>query len=521
MRQIYLAISKDDERSLLIRLLREKYRGVPINEITSLQDIETFIYEPFGVLITERSFLDLTKVNLDKIDGQIWYIDQSGEQNISSGIISYFSNISELGKWLKVEDLANRDILNPIQTKSWQDNNTQNEHIDYTRELENNNTEDDKTEEKKGKVETILFHNHTKEEMDQEQNEKYNLFHYVENSDANFGKPVSFQTPYPKDDQILKKIREDSENLKDEQEGDIFGIQKYQQNNTPLSSFQYEYDPLSERAIAIRKGAFSRARWERNRTIGIWSPIHRMGVTSFVFNFSIFLAQYKVPVAVIEALNKHQFLKTLLTRYQSPPRGWHSFVETLYDSKIPPNSVEWVYKGVHWIPLGDYDYHYEWNQELLYHYMNSVKFFDFVFVDLPTGEMQQHTLDTLEHIDEIWILIDDSRSQILSWKKYIHKLLKQYQLSCRLIFNKKYNFSKDEQIARELEITLLTSIPPLHSEFAMNNYKTEPLIEIPAARSKLKQPFEEISKYILGEDFIKDNVHSLIYKVRSLLQSFN
>ncbi|WP_217270021.1 hypothetical protein [Neobacillus endophyticus] len=273
---------------------------------------------------------------------------------------------------------------------------------------------------------------------------------------------------------------------------------------------------IMERALEIRKNSFLKAKWDGNKTIGVWAPLNRIGVTTFIMNYSIFLGKERIPTVVLEALNKNHILKTTLKRYSDIPKGWNSYAAALNKKEISADSVSWSYNGVQWLPLDDQDTAYEWTYETLYHYINNIKYYDVVIVDLPTGKMESYTEHALEHLDQLWIIVDDAFQQNLAWKKYIHTLIEKYGLTCYLIFNKKLPFSQDQRLASELEIPLLASLPCMHFEVHKNYYEKAPIIEQPTVYQQLKEPFLTISKQLLGESFdIKEK--GLIQKIRSIL----
>jgi hypothetical protein len=265
-------------------------------------------------------------------------------------------------------------------------------------------------------------------------------------------------------------------------------------------------DEYSDRAALIRKQAFLHPTWNQNKTIGVWSPLHRSGVTTFVMNFAIFLAKFRVQTAVLEALNDFQLLKSNLLRFTEQPDSWVSYAQALSNSDISPLSVKWIFQNVHWIPLDYSDHQLDWNVDMLYHYVNSVKHFDILLLDLPTGVMRDYTFEMLNHIDELWIIVDDNYMQYKSWKDYINTLKKDFKKPFYLISNKHETFSRPNELSTELEVPLLATVPSLHLEVAKNNYERTPLINQQAAFEKVKDSYLELSSHLLGKDFVHSQI---------------
>lgn len=260
----------------------------------------------------------------------------------------------------------------------------------------------------------------------------------------------------------------------------------------------HQLNTLIKRTSEIRKEAFTKATWDENKVIGVWSPLHRIGVTSFIATFAMFLANERSQVGVLEAPSKAYYLKQLLERYKSIPDGWNSFARAIFDPSIPATSINYIYKGVQWIPLDEGDHELEWNTDALYHYVNSTRVFDFVLIDLPTGEIGEIYRPLLGQLDELWIIVDDSYLQIKGWKQYIDQMVKEYNLPSYLIFNKVEPFSQQEALSEDLELPLLAALPPLYQEWAKNQYENAPILANHSVFEKLEKPYMQLAAHVLG-----------------------
>ncbi|UAL49767.1 hypothetical protein K7887_22640 (plasmid) [Sutcliffiella horikoshii] len=259
---------------------------------------------------------------------------------------------------------------------------------------------------------------------------------------------------------------------------------------------------IAFRAKEIRKKIFHGVSWDDNKTIGVWSPLHRVGVTTFLINYAIFLGSQKIQCAVIEALNENHLLKTVLKRYNEPPELWTSYATALHNPDEDMDKVTWTYKNVFWLPLDSKDIHYNWDEDNLYHYYNNANYFDTLLVDLPTGKMAEFTLQTLNHLKELWVIVDDSYHQLEAWKNYIHNLAETHNIKVYLIFNKEFEFSQANRLAEELELPLLAALPPLQEEIMRNAYENKPIIEQKYVLEQLINPFTEITKHLIGSEFL-------------------
>ncbi|KOO48170.1 hypothetical protein [Priestia koreensis] len=282
----------------------------------------------------------------------------------------------------------------------------------------------------------------------------------------------------------------------------------------------HQLNTLIKRTSEIRKEAFTKATWDENKVIGVWSPLHRIGVTSFIATFAMFLANERSQVGVLEAPSKAYYLKQLLERYKSIPDGWNSFARAIFDPSIPATSINYIYKGVQWIPLDEGDHELEWNTDALYHYVNSTRVFDFVLIDLPTGEIGEIYRPLLGQLDELWIIVDDSYLQIKGWKQYIDQMVKEYNLPSYLIFNKVEPFSQQEALSEDLELPLLAALPPLYQEWAKNQYENAPILANHSVFEKLEKPYMQLAAHVLGSaDLTKHcSKYSLLGKWKRLFK---
>lgn len=271
---------------------------------------------------------------------------------------------------------------------------------------------------------------------------------------------------------------------------------------TPEEDEQVDY---FDRARQLIKSSYKRTARDGNKTIGVWSPLYRMGVSTFTMNFAMFLGKHKIESAVLEGLNSRYTLKNHLKKMQKLPEDWKSYATLLHEKEFSDHKIAISYHDVFWMPMDANDLNYTWNIDSLNAYINGVKYYDMLLVDLPTGKCEDHTLHTLSHLDEIWIIVDNNFQQIIAWKDYIHKIIQDYGLEAHLIFNKKLRFSQVQRTTKELNIPILCEMPALYEEVDRNNFESVPLIDHEDVYSKLAEPFNQLGKHLVGNSFqVKD-----------------
>lgn len=260
-----------------------------------------------------------------------------------------------------------------------------------------------------------------------------------------------------------------------------------------------ETDVNYQRTRTIQKQLFARQEWQSNKTIGVWSPIHQTGVTTFVLNFGLYLAKHRIYTGVLEGLTSNPILKYWLNRYTKIPEDWISYARVIHED-IEPTLANWKYGNVLFLPLNDGDIDEKWTSDSLETYLKTPSLLDIILVDMPTGEMNKHTVDSLMYLSELWIIVDDSYHEIIAWKDYINQLNQLTNIPIRLIFNKTYEFSQAQRLENELGHPIIAELPSLHEEVKKNNYQTKPLICIDATYEKLDPGFNELREYLFGNE---------------------
>lgn len=256
--------------------------------------------------------------------------------------------------------------------------------------------------------------------------------------------------------------------------------------------------PYYERSRNIQRQLFTRYTREDHKMIGIWSPIHRTGVTSISMNFAFYLAQNRIYTAVLEGLTEQHTLKNRLKRYTKIPECWVSFAKAIHKDGITDES-DWTYKGVKFLPLDHDDMRHPWNEFSLESYMTTTKIVDITLVDFPTGEMSSYTEDALSYLDEVWIVVNDDYQDTMSWNTYIQNLKEKTRKPFYLIFNKAFSVSPVKRYAKDLATPLIASIPAMGEEFAQNNYEPNPIFENEEVAAQLLPAFQELTKHLYGE----------------------
>ncbi|MFC0273750.1 hypothetical protein ACFFIX_20395 [Metabacillus herbersteinensis] len=507
MKKIYLAISQN--KDVVIAALEGKYKDLRIVEINEISALEPILYEDYYLLISDKSFIeDINTIDQERLKGQIWHIENELKvERIDKGPITLFKEVSTLTNFVYIKDLQNKKYSishnsskdsekeKPLDSKEslkvqQPDLKTEigSESDNEKKRVKNGNTKQSTTATSpKGKE---ISRNEDQDILtDPKENE-------LPDDEENLSKPVNLKEPYPElDGSVIEKI--EGECLSSVVEEFIKEDSKFQSTTSKDSDIDIDIRFDNRRNMRINFfNAPDSSPDSNNYTIGLWSPLGRIGVTTFAINFSIHLAKSGYSVAVIEGCTTKPNLKNSLNRFTSKPQEWKSYIQGLMD-KTGQSSQKayWKYKGVQWLPIGHEDTSNEWDESIVADYLNDVKSgHQIVLVDLPAGEMGESSLNILDHVDELWIFVDGANQETKSWKKYIQTTLNKYSFDKNLIYNIYYEFSKVSELSKELEIPIMVKIPELSKEVYRNYNQRKPLIEYEEPSLKLKESYDFLSK---------------------------
>lgn len=271
-------------------------------------------------------------------------------------------------------------------------------------------------------------------------------------------------------------------------------------NQIPGVKVEYEVDPIYTRTRQIQKTLFAQQQWSDHKIVGVWSPVGRAGVSTFILNFSLYLAQRRIYTTVLEGLTTKPILKQTLSRFTKVPPEWVSYASTIQEDN-EPRSASWIYENVVFLPCVKEDLKYTWNPILIEAYMTTTKIVDVTLVDLPSGPLQDYSRDSLHYVDELWILFDDSYHELLNWKKYILELQNKYKINIHLIMSKAYSFSQSTKISKEMNLPLITTIPAMDELVMSNYYQDKPLLHVQEASEKLIPAYQDIANHLFKNSF--------------------
>lgn len=294
--------------------------------------------------------------------------------------------------------------------------------------------------------------------------------------------------PEPKSDEKIK-----SESPTENKETPVQNLPE----NDVKSSFQNNPFPMRLRNI---QKSLSGPKMDKYKTIGVWSPLPAIGVTSFIMNFALFLSENKVHTAVLESLTSNHILKDWLSRYSPIPEKWVSLASNLHANE-PVGDSEWLYRGVKFFPLSKDDIKQEWNSDSFGAYHRMTEIYDVTLIDMPTGEMNVFTKESLEYMDELWIVVDDRVQQLNSWKEYIKTIKETHQITIYLIHNKIIDASKPNILSEGIGAPMLAAIPALWEETAKNYYQTKPLYLQKGVQSILQAHYHQLATHLIGSSF--------------------
>ncbi|QAS54785.1 hypothetical protein [Halobacillus litoralis] len=541
MKTIYLLISDNEFLQLLIDDLKKYNPQANILHISETK-FEEYIKQPFDkFILSNQGLIDrVTELNAGEIKGEIWCVQEGRTTHLAEGEekISWFPSNMKLRNYVRLGKLAlkiNRPASNKVSSIQEKDRKTEPEEAKAEPKKQGEQKTKDKENSKKAIVqntsngdENRTFHKEEKEVLKpksmeaEKENKKEQNNNKIESSGppkSNPSVPSNTQTPSPettengpsnKDTSTTEEKTENSHVVRDEptKEEPLPDSKKEASKHEEIvkdnvsPGIHHEEKVLSaEESRELRKGILNK-RSKRGQKIAVWSPYaSRMGVSTFIFNFAIFLEKAKVDTNVIEGLRPNEFFKTMLKRYEDMPENWVSFIRYIRNKNSKVESLIWNYQGVTWLPLDDGDWELNWSVSEIDEYIRIGDGFDLSLIDLPAGEMESYTLDTLSIADELWVVLDGSYQQMTAWKQYIQEIAKQQNIKVKLLFFRDFPFVKSDQIAEEIGFPILAKIPDLTEPVYKNYYQKKPLIFYKDASNILEPHFHEIAQTVLGEQY--------------------
>lgn len=242
------------------------------------------------------------------------------------------------------------------------------------------------------------------------------------------------------------------------------------------------------------------AKLDENKTIAVWSPIPKVGVTEFVTNFSIYLANQGIELCVLESITNRPKLKRQLRRYSKKPDNWYSYPYYLFEKDKDPKNCKWLYQSLHWFPCDYKDSEFPWSKEKIYEYLRGLKHYDLTLIDLPTGLLNPISLEVLNHVDELWIVCNQLIDEWMEWGEYMIDL-KNHVPNIFTIFNAKHRLipSPKAAIEKDLQFPLLAELPALFEVRALSEFSTSPLILDEKVLEQWENPFQLLQEHTLNK----------------------
>lgn len=245
----------------------------------------------------------------------------------------------------------------------------------------------------------------------------------------------------------------------------------------------------------------------KQQRVGVWSPVHRTGVSTFIQSFAFYMAESRYNIVVMESLTKRYKLLDTLLRFDKKPSSWSSIVNAVHGKTNYSDSL-WVYKGVIFLPLDSSYKKYDWSDDHIERYYKTPKAADLQLIDIPSGELSESEERVFDYIDELWIMADDSYHEFITWKEVIKEYQSKYNLSIKIIFNKTHEYSNSELISNSLSIPILESLPDLYSQVMKNHYLSVPVYYMDDVESQYSENFIRLQDYL--SSITKSNEQSVL-----------
>ncbi|MGS2779893.1 hypothetical protein ACVBAX_21380 [Robertmurraya sp. GLU-23] len=498
MRKIFLATSEKDSKEIQ-DLIKSIEPGIPIVSLQSKSEVMAALRSPFVLCIVSCDLVDVKVLEQTELSGKVMILDPSNQIKTNHSNIVICISSSDLVfkiRMSKFNDLKydkRQGILPSPKNSELKKNDdkpivSNQERIEVKDPLANQAVEESKEDSNKREIEENKISENKKPEIvniDEAENETS-----VTNDEV---EPQVGQTP-------INMESVEAEKTVVEEDSTEYTTEKTKASKIQESKGGKKNSSLTEKALGIGE-AMDLVTYKNKKTVGLWAPLSA-GVTTFLVDFAIYLQQFEAPIAVVEVPKKNQHHLKILERFGSKPDNWVSLIENFHTTTEPNNKSLWMYRGVRWFPLGIKDLTYKRDKEFTNNYFLAVKRTKFVMVDLPTGEMDAATLDSLPHLDELWVFVDDDFDRQLDWKEFIsNTLIDKYQLPIKLIHSRTTPLkSRPKDVAEKFNLPLIAVLPAMWDLCVANKHQNKPLIDNLVAFKKLEPSFYQLAKELIGED---------------------
>lgn len=485
MRKIYLAISEEDTKHISQAISSIAPGTKPVSLQTKIEVMEA-IRSPFILCVANVELVDINALDTFELSGNLMILDPSGKTTINNQRVTISRAPKDIEMNIQFSSLGNLiyDRSGMAQSKEKLEPRSENSNQDVDKDPEQ--AENIQNNENRTEVVSV-----------NEENNEHSIDNDtpLEENNTDMIKP----TVEPRKEEDTDSLEPNSNKIK------------------PIKNHS-----LTEKALGIGE-AMDLVTFKNKKTVGLWAPLSA-GVTTFLIDFALYLQQYDVPLAVVEVPKKNQHHLKILERLESKPDNWVSLIENFYTTSEPNHRSLWMYRGIRWFPLGINDLTFKRDKEFTNNFFFAVKRTKFVMVDLPTGEMDAATLDSLPHLDELWLFVDDDFDRQLDWKDFIFKtLIGKYQLPIKLIHSRSHPIkSRPKDVAEKFNLPLISVLPAMWDLVLANKHEKKPLIDNLIAFKKLEPSFHKLAKELIGEELEEKYKPNFWFKVkRKLLGSID
>lgn len=247
---------------------------------------------------------------------------------------------------------------------------------------------------------------------------------------------------------------------------------------------------------------FGEAQLKKQMRIGVWSPLHRTGVSTFVQSFAFYLSENGYETVVQESLSKRFNLLHVLLRYTKKPKKWSNRINAI-NGETAYENARWKYHDVHFLPVDSSYEKYEWTEETIHEFYTIHPNVQIQLIDIPSGELIESEETVFKHIDELWIIADDAYHEIATWKNVIKGYSKKYKLPIKVIFNKAQEHSQPKMVEDELELPIIAVLPDMHVHVTRNYYLQKPFYFMDGIKEVYAESFHYLLERIKSESTIK------------------
>jgi hypothetical protein len=256
------------------------------------------------------------------------------------------------------------------------------------------------------------------------------------------------------------------------------------------------------------------------KLVAIGSLYPECGSTWVACHLAQMLAEYRIPVGVLEFPSNRPYLYDRLNGQETAPKNWECWYSQIKTNKKVKKGTEWRDGDIYWIPLAHHHHPVDHiDQYDLYALLASSRQIPIVLVDLSSRWDAESVQQLLNLCDEIWVV---TKPNPVKWKLYypvFEAIFQFYNDKTFLVGNCWTPYVKQKDMINHFNETLYVYIKPENERkqcpvlTRISHYDPDLMIQAEIEgtfdlkdrdiRQSLQEEFDPLLKRLVPESYLR------------------